>query len=321
VRVAVLGLGSAGARHARLLLELGHEIIGFDPQTSPPEGIEAADSAETAIEHADAVVVASPSSHHAEQVVAALERHKPTLVEKPLATTGDDGERVVRAAEQSDVPCGVAMNLRFHPAILELKRLVETGELGTVHLARASFGYDLRRWHPAADYRRSYSARAELGGGIVLDAIHELDYLLWLLGPVSSVSAHMAHVSDLEVDVEDLAVATLTFESGALGSVDLNFFEPVYRRGCVLAGAKAVARWDWSQGTVAVSGEGASERVFEVRCDLADTYRAELADFVRAVEDGTQPRTPASEGLAGVRLAQALKESALAGRRIDLELV
>jgi predicted dehydrogenase len=210
------------------------------------------------------------------------------------------------------------MNLRFHPAILELKGLVDGGELGTVHFAQASFGYDLRLWHPDSDYRSSYSARAELGGGIVLDAIHELDYLRWLLGPVSSVSAEMAHVSDLDIDVEDLAVVALRFESGALGSVDLNFFEPAYRRGCTLVGSNRAAWWDWRSAEITISEEGAPQRAMSVACDVNETYRAELIDFFNASKRGEEPRTPMADGLQSVLVAESIKQAALSGQRVPV---
>src|SRR5204862_732242 len=139
----------------------------------------------------------------------------------------------------------VAMNLRFHEPIVELKRLIDTEALGAVRLVEASFGYDLRLWRPQADYRTSYSARADLGGGIALDAIHEIDYLLWMLGPVDTVAGETGHLSTLEIDVEDTAAAVLRFRGGVLATVSLNFFEPVYRRGCVLVGDDAVAQWTW----------------------------------------------------------------------------
>lgn len=318
MRVAVLGLGSAGSRHAANLMKLGHDVLAFDPVAAPPDGVSQAESLDAAIAGSEAVIVASPSSLHAEQAIAALTQGRPTLVEKPLATTAAEAERVVDAAGDAGVICGVAMNLRFHPAILELKRLLDAGALGAVGLVQASFGYDLRLWHPEEDYRRGYSARAELGGGIVLDAIHEIDYLLWLLGPVAAVSAETGHVSDLEIDVEDVAVAALRFESGALGAVDLNFFEPTYRRGCVLVGSRAVARWDWLQETVSMTCEGVEDRVRNVECDLADAYREELIDFFAAVKHGTTPRTTACEGLAAVRVAEALKSSASCRRTCDV---
>ena len=320
MRVAVIGLGSAGARHARILLDLGHEVVGFDPAAPPHEDIELSDTLDAAIGRADAVIVASPNSLHAEQALAALEQRKPVLVEKPLAVTVADAERVTAAASRTGAVCGVAMNLRFHPGVLELKRLIDEDALGDVRFAQASFGYDLRRWHPESDYRLGYSARADLGGGIVLDAIHELDYLLWLFGAVDSVTAEVARVSDLEIDVEDIAVAVLRFASGAVGAVDLNFFEPAYRRGCLVVGSNAVARWDWNRETVTLRGHGADDAILDVRCDLAQTYRAELVDFVQSIERAEEPSASAGAALAAVRLADAIKRSARSGHRIRLDV-
>jgi predicted dehydrogenase len=306
VRVAVLGLGSAGRRHAENLAALGHEAVGFDPAAP-----ESAPSAEEAIQGSDAVIVASPSSLHADQALAALAAGKPTLVEKPLAANAADAERVARAAHDSGVICGVAMNLRFHRGILGLRDLLP--ELGPVRLARSSFGYDLRLWRPGTDYRESYSAQAALAGGILLDAIHELDYLLWLLGPVESVGAELAQVSDLEIDVEDTALLSLRFASGALGAVDLNFVEPSYRRECLLVGSEATAAWDWNAGKILVR-RGDDERTVAVACDVQDTYRAVLEDFL----SGAEPRTPVEDGLAALRAVDSARRSAELGQRVPV---
>jgi predicted dehydrogenase len=320
MRVAVIGLGSAGSRHARNLVALGHEVTGFDPTaTADLPSVRRASSVVAAVADAEAVVIASPSAHHAEHALAALTEGKHVLVEKPLATTVSEAETVVDAAESAGVVCGVAMNLRFHPGVFELKRLVDAGTLGTIRLAQASFGYDLRLWRPGTDYRHAYSARSDLGGGIVFDAIHEIDYLLWLLGPVATVSAETAQVSDLEIDVEDVALAILRFEFGAVGTVDLNFFEPAYRRGCVLVGSEAVARWDSSSRSVALRRNGRADRLLDVRTDLTETYSAEINDFVEAVADGRDPRASAAEGLTAVRVADAIKRSAALGQRLAPE--
>ena len=318
MRVAVLGLGSAGRRHVRHLLGLGHDVVGFDPSAPMPDGVAGSKTFGSAIETADAVVVASPNAHHAEHALRAIEHRRPVLVEKPLAADAEDARRIVDAADAAGVQCGAAMNLRFHPGLLYLKHLIDRDVLGPVRLAQASFGFDLRLWRPGTDYRESYSARADLGGGIVLDAIHELDYLVWLLGPVASVSAQVAKISDLEVDVEDAAVAALRFESGALGSVDLNFFEPAYRRSCVVVGTEAAARWDWSREAVEVTRHGAPSHIEVTRCDIDDTYRDEIVDFLDAVEEGRPPRTPARDALAAVEVATAIAQSASSGSRVNL---
>jgi predicted dehydrogenase len=312
VRIAVLGLGSAGARHARLLGELGHEVVGWDPVAASDVG-----SASEAVLASDAVVVASPNSSHADQALLAIEHGRPVLVEKPLAATAAAAREVAAAAASSGVVCAVAMNLRFHPGVLELKRLADSGSLGRLLFARVSFGFDLRQWRPATDYRESYSARADLGGGIVLDAIHEIDYLLWLLGPAQSVSGEVVHVSDLEIDVEDMATATTRHASGAVGQVDLNFFEPSYRRGCVLVGSSAVAEWSWEGGVTLRDADGERQLV-SGPADLMATYRAELEDFVAAARGERPPAVAAADGAAALAVAEAIKESSRAGCRVDL---
>src|SRR5262249_52409381 len=97
----------------------------------------------------------------------------------------------------------------------------------------------------------------------------------------------------------------------------LNFFEPAYRRGCVLIGSESVARWDWGQGTVTITRDGSNDQTTDTRCDVGDTYRAILIDFLEAVAAGVPGRIPADQGLAGVRIAAAMKRSATSGQRMS----
>jgi predicted dehydrogenase len=315
VKIAVFGLGSAGRRHALNALALGHDVLGFDPAADDVPGISRVASTDDAVAQADAVVIASPSSVHAEQALLALSSGRHTLVEKPLAVTVQEAARVVEAAAATKAICGVAMNLRFHRGVLGLRELLVERALGSPRFIRASFGYDLRLWRPETDYRKSYSAQAALGGGILLDAVHELDYLLWLFGPVESVSAELDRVSELEIDVEDTALLALRFASGALGAVDLNYLEPAYQRGCTIVGSEAVAAWDWNAATITVR-RGESERNLDVAGDIADTYRAMLEDFVAAADSARDPRTPVGDGLAALRVVDAAKRSAGCGQRV-----
>ena len=317
MKIAILGLGSAGRRHALNAVELGHQVLGFDPDAKHAAGVPRVASMHEAVGEVDAVVIASPSSLHAEQALLALSSGRHTLVEKPLALTAQEAALVVEAAARTEAICGVAMNLRFHRGVLGLRKLLRERVLGSPRFVRASFGYDLRLWKPEADYRRSYSAQAALGGGILLDAVHELDYLLWLLGPVDSVTAELDRVSELEIDVEDTALLALRFASGVLGSVDLNYVEPAYRRGCTIVGSEAVACWDWNTGTISVRHRE-DERKFDVSCDVADSYRAVLEDFITAAESTRAPRTPVEEGFAALRVVDAARRSASQGERVHV---
>jgi len=319
MRVGVLGLGSIGSRHARNLVALGHDVVGYDPR--PASGHEPwarAPSPSEALATVEAAVVATPTAMHAEHATLALERGLPVLVEKPITVDPLEADRVVALAADHGLTCGVAMNLRFHRGVLALRDLVSQGRLGEIRFAQVWCGSDLRTWRPGTDYRTSYSARADLGGGIVRDAIHELDYLTWILGPAASVTAEVAHISDLEIDVEDIAAALIRLAGGALASVDLTYVDPVYRRGCMLVGAESTARWDWTRGTVEIARPDAAPEALDVAADVAETYVDEMRDFIDAARAGRAPRTSAAEGRDAVRLADALLRSAAEGRRVTL---
>ncbi|MBI4550062.1 MAG: Gfo/Idh/MocA family oxidoreductase, partial [Candidatus Omnitrophica bacterium] len=134
--------------------------------------------------------------------------------------------------------------MRFHPSVRLLKNMIDAGEIGKALSARAHYGGYLPGWHPWEDYRRMYSSRRELGGGVILDAIHEIDTLYWLLGDVQAVQSMWGKVSELEIDTEDAAEILLHFRSGALGSVHMNYFQQPEYRYCHVAGTGGTLVWD-----------------------------------------------------------------------------
>lgn len=318
MRVAVLGLGSAGRRHAGHALGLGHEVVAWDPVAPAPDGVRAVDSPEAAIAAADAVVVASPNVHHPTQALAAIAAGRPVLVEKPLALDAAGAAQVRDAAAAAGVVAGVAMNLRFLPVIAALRDAIAAGELGRVLHVRATFGFDLRLWRPGTDWRASYSARADLGGGILLDAIHELDYVGWMLGPATSVAAELARVGDLGVDVEDTADLLVRHASGARSAIHLDFVAPAYDRGADVVGTEATASWSWGGDVVTVRRHDTPDRAIAAPGDVATTYRAVIADFLDAVASGGAPRTTLAEGVEALRLADAARASSRGGVRVEL---
>jgi predicted dehydrogenase len=210
------------------------------------------------------------------------------------------------------------MNLRFHPAIRTLRELVLDGRLGRVLFAQVSAGYDLRRWRPAVDYRKSYSARSELGGGILLDAVHELDYVTWMLGDVASAVAEVDRVSELEIDVEDIAAALLRMRGGSLVSVDLNYLDVAYRRRCLLVGDRATASWEWQRATIEINDADGEREELGVAADVDQTYIDEAHQFLAVLRGDEEPSTSVAEGVEAVRIVSAIRRAAETGSRVSL---
>jgi predicted dehydrogenase len=300
VRVAVLGQGSIGRRHTGILRDLGCDLVTYDPLA---EG--GAESEDAALDGADAAVVASPSSEHERQALAAIAAGVPVLVEKPLALDADGAGRVQRAAEDSGVPVDVAMNLRHHPGVLGARAAL--GEIGGVVRASAWCGSWLPGWRPGTDYREAYSAQRALGGGVLLDAIHEIDYVLWLLGPVRRSAGMTAHASSLELDVEDVAHVHIEHESGALSSITLDYLDREYHCGCRIVGDNGTIDWDWTRGSVRVHGPDGPRGEHAAPGDVAPTYVAQMERFLAVARGEQAPLVGAGGGRAALEVVDAVR--------------
>lgn len=321
MRVAVLGQGSIGRRHAEIALALGHELTVYDPDPAvvPASGALPSASARECLEGADGAIVASPSSVHAAHARMAIELRVPVLVEKPLALDAVHAAELDLLARERGTMLSVAMNLREHPGVQALSALVSEGAVGNILRASAWCGSWLPAWRGASDYRKSYSARSELGGGALLDvAVHELDYLLWILGPARSVSALAQRVSELETDVEDVALIALELACGGVAEVGVDYFDRSYTRGCRIVGSAGTLHWSWEEESLTRHEPSGAARRRAVPSDVAPTYRSQLERFLRAVRNGEPAPVPACSAQQVMAVIDAARVSSREGRRVSL---
>src|SRR5262249_16447265 len=158
-------------------------------------------------------------------------------------------------------------------------------------------------WRPWQNYRDSYSARQELGGGIILDGSHELDYICWLLGRPTEVMCRAEHLSSLEVDVEDSAWIYLSFPDRRRGGVRLGFVHGSYARTCKVVGETGTAMWDFSSQEV--RWFSATERTWSsipYEFEINDMYVAEIRHFLESLGRGTGPMVDLEQGQDVVRV-------------------
>lgn len=309
----VLGCGSIGRRHTRNLLELGiTDVAVFDPdevrrtQTAAEYGVQAiANPADAYMHGVRAVFVCSPPVYHIPQALEAVAAGAHIFVEKPLAASMDGVDKLARAVRERGVVSLVGCNFRFAPGLKKLKSLIDDGELGRVISARAEFGQYLPDWHPWEDYRAGYSARRELGGGIVLDRIHELDYLTWLMGGVSEIQGFAAHASSLEIDTEDVADIFLRFTSGAFGYVHVDYIRRSYQCRCQIVGEQGVAEWDFADRSLrwysAVDKQWRNDQWPDY--DVNTMYLDQFSHFLRAIARQEPSMCTIEEGARVLQLA------------------
>jgi predicted dehydrogenase len=326
MRLLVVGTGSIGLRHCKNLAAMGHEVLAWDTdagrlrEAGAIAGVSAAPGLEGGLaRRPDAVLVCTPPASHVAIARMAIEADAHVFVEKPIAAASDEVPDLLDEAKRRARLVAVGFNLRFLPSLREVKALLDSGRVGRVLSARAEFGFYLPAWRPRRDYRDNYAVRREEGGGILLDAIHELDYLGWLLGDVAEVFCACDHVSDLAGDTEDLAEIMLRFASGALGQVHLDYFRRAYRRTLEVIGAEGVIEWDYARRTVSIRGPAPDSVETHAHGGPPEAmYVEELCHFIRCLKDGAEPMVSGREGLRSLRVVEAAKRSSAERRWVSL---
>jgi predicted dehydrogenase len=328
MRLVVIGTGSIGQRHCRNLAALGHEVLAWDPdaarrrEAAAIAGVAAAESLAAALgERPDAALVCAPPSLHVGLARAALAAGAHVFVEKPIAHAGGEVPALIEDAARRGKLLVVGFNLRFLPSLRRVRALIEDKRAGRVLAARAEFGGYLPDWRPGRDYRDGYAVSAALGGGVLLDAIHELDYLGWLFGEAAEVLCTAAHLSDLAGDTEDWAEVTVRFASGVLAHAHLDYLQRAYRRNLQVIGDAGVIVWDYPTHSVAVHGPGGPPEVEDARAAEGaanDMYVEEMRHFVRCVEGRESPLVDGREALRSLRLVEAAKRSSRERRWVAL---
>jgi predicted dehydrogenase len=303
-RALVIGYGSIGARHVRVLRELGLEVAVVSRHCDAQERNVFRSLTVAFAEFApDYVVVANETAGHANVInlLATLGFSGWTLVEKPLAVNPEDMTGAVAGGR-----IRVAYNLRFHPAMRKLKALLLEDQVIGV---QAYVGQYLPNWRLGIDYRDSYSASKVAGGGVLRDLSHELDYLRWLFGPWLRLAALGGRKSDLAIDSDDVWCVLMEQSSGALLTLQMNYLDRAARRELTIIGNRHTYRLDLIAGSL--SADGVNER-FEV--DRDKTYR----DQHLSILSGREAETASFEdGMAALHTINAIERAAVERRWVE----
>jgi predicted dehydrogenase len=308
-RILVMGAGSIGTRHIRNLHDLGAHVDFVDPSGARPSAplptLVAQEVFNPSPEDYDGIVIATPNSMHHDHLHWALAAQAKVLVEKPMVTsTGELDAALV--AESGRILVGY--NLRFHSGYSGLRDLLFRGDIGRPMSARLWFGSYLPDWRPTIDYRESYSARRELGGGVLRDASHELDLAAWFFGHLHVTNAWMGRMGDLEIDVEDTVRTMLRSADGVPISIELDYLSRTYRRGFEIIGTEGSARFDWPRQSITVERPG-SIVVDDLMDGVDDSYVRLAAAFLAHISgDGDHVAATGLDGCHAVELVESIEE-------------
>lgn len=275
----------------------------------------------------DVVNICTPSGLHGELTVQAAKAGKHVVVEKPMALTLEDADRMIRACQENGVFLCVVHPNRYRPAMVRLKEQVESGAFGTFSHANATL-----RWNRNQEYydQAPWRGTRSMDGGVLMNqAIHNLDLLLWMMGEVEEVASYQA-TRLREIETEDTSVSILKFKNGALGVVEaaVTLYPRNLEESLSLFGEKGTAKvggptanwiqtWEFSD----LPERKAQAVIQQVEKDPYGIpgHQCLIEDMTAAVRDGRQPLVTGKEGRRALSLVIACRQAAETGRPVQME--
>jgi predicted dehydrogenase len=336
-RVLVVGLGSIGQRHARNLRTLlGEDLLlsalrSRRPEAAPDSESRAANDPavdcnggvfygldEALAARPEIVIVANPTSLHLAAASAAVRAGASVFIEKPISHDLTGVAEFAALVEERNATVAIGCQFRCHPALIELKTRLDQGALGQIISAHAEQGEYLPSYHPSEDYRESYAARSDLGGGVILTQIHELDYLHWLFGVPQTVYAHGGRTGNLEIDVEDNVDAILGYgkdERPLSVHVHLDYLQRQPRRRCRVVGEDGSIEIDLLAPSLVWTDAQGEIRMEEDYSWLTRSwlFLEEMRHFLDAVQHDTPVQVDLAHASDTLRMAVAVRESMRSG--------
>lgn len=327
-RYLVVSLGSIGKRHLRNLRALRPDariavlrLAAKAGQSELPEGANEQfhDIAEAIAFAPRAAIVAAPASVHLDVAMQLADAEVHLLVEKPIADRSEGVAGLIDRCEAGKRVLMVGYNLRFHPSLRAMKQLLDSGTIGQILSVRAEVGQYLPDWRPDRDYRHGVTARAELGGGVLLELSHEIDYLNWLIGLPKAVTARGGRLGDLDINVEDMVEMILEYPRPMLASIHLDMLQRAPLRQCHVVGTEGTLHWDGiaDQLSLYLAVEKSWQEIeFAPMEDRNSMYMDELKYFLACIDAHQTPECDGHAGLAVLAVVEAARCSIATGKRV-----
>ena len=321
-RFLVVGGGAAGRRHLSLIANLFPEAevrIWVRSKTSENKDLwnYALTEWTQILEFSpQASVIANPSTLHLEVAMQLASIGSHLLIEKPIA----EGVRGVFALRdlclKKNLVLLIGYNLRYTISLSRFRELVKSAIVGKIFSIRIEVGQHLDQWRPGMDYRKSTTANAKLGGGVLLELSHEIDYLQWIFGDVTSVSGILMTASNLDIDVEDTAHLLLHIKAvdggnEAVARVDLDMIRQDSKRSCTVIGENGTLVWDAIAGEICLySNELGLRKIYiSSLSEIQDSYQSQLLHFVECVETGVSPQVDVCTAVKTLSILECIRES------------
>ncbi len=317
MKVLVVGYGSIGKRHVDNLLKyFNTEVIICTKRIDLKinKKCKVVKTIELGIkEKPNVAFVTNVTSNHVNSAIKLAKAGIDVFIEKPLSNSMKDIHILSKIAKNKKLKIMIGCNFRFHECIMKIKELLEKNKIGRTIFARVEWGSYLPDWHSYEDYKKGYASRKELGGGVTLTCIHEIDYLHWFFGNVNEVSSFTGKYSDLKINVDDLSAILLKFKNNVIAEIHLDHFQKPEFRNCKIVGTKGTIYWDSETNEVKLFDKFKNKWIKQLKVKnykRNDMYVREIEYFLKCVFGKKSIDNDLNEGVKTLQIAlSAIKSS------------
>jgi len=300
MNVLIIGLGSIAKKHIHALKQLDAHVNCYALRSGEhSESVDGVTDIKSVNEckGIDFTIVSNPTAYHFEAIQQAASLKKPIFIEKPPFHSMKNTDACLSMIAENKIMTYTAFNLRFLESLLYLKKNVELKKVQEVNVYCGSY---LPEWRSNVDYKKNYSANTEMGGGVHLDLIHELDYVLWIFGQPLEVKKTLRNKSSIDINAIDYANYVLVYDTFVV-SIVLNYFRRDAKRTCEIVFDDATWQTNLMTNTIVNMNDGST--LLQSKQTVLDTYSDQMRYFCQAISSNTHPNNSLKESINTLKIA------------------
>lgn len=263
-------------------------------------------------ENPNFAIISNETSFHIKTALILAKAGIHLLIEKPLSHSLTGTNQLLDIVKKKKLVVLIGCNFRFHPSLELIRKSILKGDLGRIISVKVENGSFLPEWHPNENFQENYASREDLGGGVVLTCIHEIDYLYWFFGNIHHVFSISGRFSDLNIKAEDLSSIILRFKNNVIAEAHLDYFQQPNVRNCKIIGTKGTMTWDIESNIVRYYNIKTKKWIIKSKLgnyDMNNTYIKELAHFINCIKGQEKPINDLKQGIYVLKVALAIKKS------------
>ena len=317
MKILIVGFGSIGKRHMRNILSKKKINVIICSKRKDlkfqEKNIKIVKTVDQGIaEKPDMAFVTNETSYHINVATKLANAGIDLFIEKPLSSSENGIKQLKKIIKQKGIITLIGCDHRFHPCIKKIKEIIDKKQLGRIMSVQVESSSLLSDWHPYEDYRKGYSAKEELGGGIAMTMTHELDFLRWFFGEIKEIFSITKKISELEITADDISTMTMVFENNIIGELHLDYFARPQFKSCKIKSTKGTLYWNSDENSVKIfyNKQNKWKTIFqEKKFERNQMFVKELEYFLKCVKNREYSFNDINDGEKIVQVILGAKKS------------